>query len=61
MELMVELYPPILREVVELRLGRKLRVMKEITNDEMDAMRDQLREEVLQEQRYWNERRRRKT
>lgn len=52
---MIELYPQILNEVVDLRLGKRLRVMKEITNDEMDSMRNRIREEVLEEQRYWNE------
>lgn len=54
---MLELYPPILREVVELRLERRLKTMSSITNDEMDRLRDQIREEALQDQRYWNERR----
>lgn len=55
MRMMLELYPTILNEVVELRLGRRLRLLKEITNDEMDRLTEQIREEVLQEQRYWNE------
>lgn len=57
MEMMLELYPPILREVVELRLERRLKMMSSITNDKMDRLRDQLREEVLEEQREWNRRR----
>jgi len=53
---MTRLYPPIVNDVVELRLGKILRTMRAITNDEMDRLRTEIREEVLQEQRFWDER-----